>query len=82
MRTAEELGRAFPGKPVVTSSGENIKAMVPDTAALVVATVGAEPVAPAGYAAALLLDGNSLLRRENLRAGRTPFAAGSMPLPS
>jgi primosomal protein N' (replication factor Y) len=69
MRTAEELGRAFPGKAVVTSSGENIKAMVPDTPALVVATVGAEPVAPHGYAAALLLDGNSLLRRENLRAG-------------
>lgn len=69
MRTAEELGRAFPGKTVVTSSGEHIKAMVPDVPALVVATVGAEPVAPNGYAAALLLDGNSLLRRENLRAG-------------
>ena len=37
--------------------------------ALVVATVGAEPVATGGYAAALLLDGDSLLRRENLRAG-------------
>jgi primosomal protein N' (replication factor Y) len=34
-----------------------------------VATVGAEPVAQGGYAAALLLDGDSLLRRENLRAG-------------
>ena len=33
------------------------------------ATVGAEPVAEGGYAAALLLDGDSLLRRENLRAG-------------
>ncbi|SDW49909.1 replication restart DNA helicase PriA [Arthrobacter sp. yr096] len=69
MRTAEELGRAFPGASVVTSSGEHIKATVPDSPALVVATVGAEPVAPHGYAAALLLDGNSLLRRENLRAG-------------
>jgi primosomal protein N' (replication factor Y) len=35
----------------------------------VVATIGAEPVAEGGYAAALLLDGDSLLRRENLRAG-------------
>lgn len=69
LRTAEELGRAFPGKPVITSSGDQVKATVPDTKALVVATVGAEPVAPAGYAAALLLDGDSLLRRENLRAG-------------
>lgn len=69
LRTAEELGRAFPGKPVITSSGDQVKATVPDTKALVVATVGAEPVAAGGYAAALLLDGDSLLRRENLRAG-------------
>jgi primosomal protein N' (replication factor Y) len=69
LRTAEELGRAFPGKPVITSSGDQIKATVAETAALVVATVGAEPVAAGGYAAALLLDGDSLLRRETLRAG-------------
>lgn len=69
LRTAEELGRAFPGKPVITSSGDRVLAVVPDSKALVVATVGAEPVAPGGYAAALLLDGDSLLRRENLRAG-------------
>lgn len=69
LRTAEELGRAFPGKAVITSSGGNIKAGVGSAKALVVATVGAEPVAEGGYAAALLLDGDSLLRRENLRAG-------------
>ena len=69
LRTAEELGRAFPGKAVVTSSGDQVKATVSDARALVVATVGAEPIASGGYAAALLLDGNSLLRRENLRAG-------------
>ncbi|MDR7080895.1 primosomal protein N' (replication factor Y) [Arthrobacter ginsengisoli] len=69
LRTAEELGRAFPGKPVLTSSGDRVLATVPDSKALVVATVGAEPVAAGGYAAALLLDGDSLLRRENLRAG-------------
>jgi primosomal protein N' (replication factor Y) len=69
LRTAEELGRAFPGQPVITSSGDRVLASVPDTTALVVATVGAEPVAAGGYAAALLLDGDSLLRRENLRAG-------------
>src|SRR6478609_1143656 len=69
LRTAEELGRAFPGKPVITSSGDRVLATVPDSNALVVATVGAEPVAAGGYAAALLLDGDSLLRRENLRAG-------------
>ncbi|MGK3955889.1 primosomal protein N' [Arthrobacter sp. R4] len=69
MRTAEELGRAFPGKAVVTSSGDHVKTDVGNGKVLVVATVGAEPVADGGYAAALLLDGDSLLRRENLRAG-------------
>ncbi|MEO8284330.1 MAG: primosomal protein N' [Pseudarthrobacter sp.] len=69
LRTAEELGRAFPGKAVITSSGGHVKAGVGNAKALVVATVGAEPVAEGGYAAALLLDGDSLLRRENLRAG-------------
>lgn len=69
LRTAEELGRAFPGKAVVTSSGDHVKATVSAAGSLVVATVGAEPVADGGYAAALLLDGDSLLRRENLRAG-------------
>ncbi|WP_138418883.1 primosomal protein N' [Sinomonas gamaensis] len=69
LRTAEELGRAFPGAVVVTSSREQVKSEVPDTPALVVATVGAEPVVASGYAAALLLDGDSLLGRESLRAG-------------
>lgn len=69
MRTAEELGRAFPGKAVVTSSGDHVRTDVGNAKALVVATVGAEPIADGGYAAALLLDGDSLLRRENLRAG-------------
>ena len=67
-RTAEELGRAFPGVPVVTSGGESVVAQVPDRPALVVATPGAEPVAPDGYAAALLLDGDLLLGRADLRA--------------
>lgn len=69
IRTAEELGRAFPGKTVITSSGDQVKTGVGGGKALVVATVGAEPVAAGGYAAALLLDGDSLLRRETLRAG-------------
>jgi len=43
--------------------------VVADRPAIVVATVGAEPVAARGYAAALLLDGDSLLRRESLRSG-------------
>ena len=68
-RTAEELGRAFPGVPVRTSGGQHVLAAVAAEPALVIATPGAEPVAEEGYAAALLLDGWALLGRPSLRAG-------------
>jgi len=68
-RTAEELGRAFPGVAVRTSGGDKVVAEVPAKAQLVVATPGAEPVADGGYGAALLLDGWALLGRADLRAG-------------
>jgi len=67
-RTAEELGRAFPGVPVRTSGGEHVLAEVSAEPALVIATPGAEPVAAGGYAGALLLDGWALLGRPSLRA--------------
>ncbi|HEX7269544.1 MAG TPA: primosomal protein N', partial [Streptosporangiaceae bacterium] len=68
-RTAEELGRAFPGTTVVTSGGDTAVSAVPGGPALVVATPGAEPVAAGGYGAALLLDAWALLGRQDLRAG-------------
>jgi primosomal protein N' (replication factor Y) len=68
-RTAEELGRAFPGIGVRTSGGDNVVASVPHRPLLMVATPGAEPVADGGYGAALLLDGWALLGRPDLRAG-------------
>ncbi len=68
-RTAEELGRAFPGVPMRTSGRDAVLAEVSGEPALVVATPGAEPVAEGGYAAALLLDGWVLLGRADLRAG-------------
>lgn len=68
-RTAEELGRAFPGTSVITSAGDAVHAEIGPGPALVVATPGAEPHAPNGYGAALLLDGWSLLGRQDLRAG-------------
>ncbi len=67
-RTAEELGRAFPGTTVRTSGGERVLASVEDKPDLIVATPGAEPVADCGYGAALLLDGWALLSRVGLRA--------------
>jgi primosomal protein N' (replication factor Y) len=67
-RTAEELGRAFPSVPVRTSGRDAVLRSVDATPALVVATPGAEPPAEGGYAAALLLDGDRLLARSDLRA--------------
>jgi primosomal protein N' (replication factor Y) (superfamily II helicase) len=68
-RTADELGRAFPGVPVIRSSGAGIVDAVRGEPALVVATPGAEPVAAGGYGAVLLLDAWALLGRADLRAG-------------
>lgn len=85
-RTAEELGRAFPGIPVVSSAGEHIVDDVGEAPAVVVATPGAEPVAATGYAAVILLDGNALLGRESLRAGeearRRWFSAAVLARPA
>ena len=68
-RTAEELGRAFPGVPVRPAAAATpCSQRVGPEPALVVATPGAEPVADGGYAAALLLDGWALLARPDLRA--------------
>ena len=61
--------RAFPGVPVRTSGRDEVLATVPDEAAVVVATPGAEPVPEkGGYGAVLLLDTWALLTRADLRA--------------
>lgn len=67
-RTAEELGRAFPGAQVITSGGDDVVTSVPQRPAVVVATPGVEPVTDGGYGAALLLDSWALLGRQDLRA--------------
>jgi primosomal protein N' (replication factor Y) len=66
-RTAEDLGRAFPGVRVVVADGERPLLTVGAEPALVIATRGAEPVAAGGYRAVLLLDGESMVARESLR---------------
>lgn len=67
-RTAEELGRAFPGVPVHTSGAGEVLASVPARPSLVIATPGAEPVAEDGYAATLLLDAWASMDRPTLDA--------------
>ncbi|MCK6065294.1 MULTISPECIES: primosomal protein N' [Microbacterium] len=68
-RTADELGRAFPGVRVIVSDGAHPVAEIEARPALVVATRGAEPFAPGGYAAIVLLDGERMLLSEALRIG-------------
>lgn len=67
-RTTDELGRAFPMTVIRRSSGDRVLAQVDEDADLVVATPGAEPVAADGYAAAVLLDTELMLWRDDLRA--------------
>ncbi len=67
-RTAEELGRAFPGTVVRQSGLGHVLDDIPATPSLVVCTPGAEPVAAGGYAAAVLLDVDASLARADLRA--------------
>ena len=78
-RTAEELGRAFPGAPVRVSGrdpgGSGVLDSVDPRPSIVVATPGAEPRVEGGYAAALLLDGRLMLDRTDLRAAEEAVLA-------
>ena len=83
-RTAEELGRAFPGVPVrISGGGAPVLSTVVSRAEIVVATPGAEP--RAAYGAALLLDGWALLARPDLRVAeetlRRWMAAAALVVP-
>lgn len=66
-RTAEDLGRAFPGVRVIIADGDRPILSVGPEPALVIATRGAEPIAAGGYRAVLLLDGERMVARESLR---------------
>ncbi|MFH8249814.1 primosomal protein N' [Microbacterium sp. B2969] len=70
-RTADELGRAFPGVRVIIADGEHQVLRVDARPALVVATRGAEPIAEGGYRAVILLDGERMLLADDLRIGES-----------
>ena len=65
-RTAEDLGKGFPGVQVLVADGERQVLNVKDRPCLVIATRGAEPIAEGGYRAVLLLDGERMLSRTGL----------------
>jgi primosomal protein N' (replication factor Y) len=70
-RTADELGRAFPGIRVIVADGEHPVLRVDSHPALVIATRGAEPIADGGYRAVVLLDGDRMLMADDLRIGES-----------
>ncbi|WP_164233767.1 primosomal protein N' [Microbacterium hydrocarbonoxydans] len=70
-RTADELGKAFPGIRVIVADGAHPVERVSAKAALVVATRGAEPLADGGYRAVVLLDGPRMLQAPDLRIGES-----------
>lgn len=73
-RTAEELGRAFPGVNLKTSGKNSILDSVSNEPALVISTPGAEPVVEDGYySAAIILDAELTLRRIDLRSEEEAF---------
>ncbi|MBC6494684.1 primosomal protein N' [Microbacterium sp. 4-7] len=70
-RTADELGKAFPGIRVIVADSAHPVERVADKPALVVATRGAEPLAEGGYRAVVLLDGPRMLQAPDLRIGES-----------
>ncbi len=85
-RTAEELGRAFPGVAVRRSGGDRVLDRVPGDRAIVVSTPGAEPLAEGGYAAVVVLDTWVMLARPDLRTeeecARRWFNAAALARPA
>ena len=61
-------GPAFPGTTVITSAGDEVQREIESGPALVVCDAGAEPQAPRGYGAALLLTVGRCWVVQDLRA--------------
>lgn len=67
LRTAEEFARTFPERDVVASGGDHVLDTVQRPHTLALATPGAEPLTPAGYALVVLLDTWLMLARDDVR---------------
>ena len=67
-RHAEEIGRAFPGYPVFYSSSDKPVEEVANESSLVISTTGMVPRTKNGYAAVILLEGDSFFSYADLRA--------------
>lgn len=67
-RTIAEFGKSFAGIQLIEASGDKIVERVSNTPKIVFATPGAEPTAEGGYSAVVVLDAQSTLNKDSLRA--------------
>ncbi len=67
-RHTEEIGRAFPNFPNFYSTADSQIVDLPSSPSLVIATAGMEPRVEGGYAAVVLLEGDSFFSYSDLRA--------------
>ena len=67
IRHGEEIGRAFPGFPVINSDADNPVKEVLSKNSLVIATQGMAPTCGDGYSAVVLLEGGSFFSYSDLR---------------
>jgi primosomal protein N' (replication factor Y) len=67
-RFAHEIGRAFPGFPVITSDASAAVDSINDERSIVLATSGMAPRVSGGYQAVVILEGDSLFSQIDLRA--------------
>ena len=68
LRYAHEIGRAFPGFPVINSDANNAVAQVGGQNSIVLATAGMAPIVSGGYQAVVILEGDNLFSQLDLRA--------------
>jgi primosomal protein N' (replication factor Y) len=67
IRHAEEIGRAFPGFPVINSDADTPIKEIKDNNSIVISTQGMAPTCEGGYAAVVLLEGGSFFSYSDLR---------------
>jgi primosomal protein N' (replication factor Y) len=68
LRYAHEIGRAFPGFPVISSDATNAVYEIENEHSIVLATAGMAPWVKGGYQAVVILEGDNLFSQLDLRA--------------
>lgn len=79
-RIAVELGKAFPGRPIMNVTSESNHENDLREHTIVISTAGVEPVVPNGYSAVVLLDGEFLASQPFLRGEEFLFQRWALSL--